>query len=241
MMIYGRSAASVAKQNGTPVEEAEEFEKKYLDSKPAMKKFIESTHEFVQEHGYVTTVPGFRRWLREIWSTDRGASTKALRQSVNTIIQGTGAFLTNNAVFYINQYFINKGMKSRVVLTVHDSVVVDSPKEEAYLSGQYAVYIMEHLPFEWLYAEHNGERVRYPIEAEDSIGVNYNDMVDFNPEDFKTFKSPQAYCNYNMLLVGLDDLRENGKFNNENGDFDEEAYNKALAEIEGKKSAYQQQ
>lgn len=238
-ILYGRGSASVAKQTNQTVEEAEDFEKKYMDAKPEMKKFIDDSHKFVEDNGYVLTVPGFRRWLRGIWSRDRGESKKALRQSVNTIVQGTGTFLTNTAIYYINKYFIDNKMKSRVVLTVHDSVVVDSPADEAAKAGQKAEYIMENLPYDWLIVTINGKKVRYPIEAEDSIGLTYNDMVDFNYDDFKTFNSPQGYCKYYYEISQLSDQKDSNYFSDDDQE-NSDIYDKRLEELKERKHEYQE-
>jgi len=210
-----------------------------MEAKPAMKKFIEESHTFVQNHGYVATLPGFRRWLRSAWSTNKGQATKALRQSVNTIVQGTGAFLTNNAVFYVNKYFLEHNMRSRAVITVHDSIVVDAPNDEALVAGEYAKYIMENLPFDWLFIEKDGKKVRYPIKAENAIGLNYNDMVDFDKDEFITFKSAQGYCNYFYGLEKLNHQFESGTFS-EDKEENEKLYNEAVATMESKKKEYQE-
>lgn len=231
-LAYGETPFSFAPKQNMTVEEAEVVFDKYFKNKPRVKEFIDKTHEQVLRDGYVECLQGFRRNLREVYSQDKSKRNAALRQSVNTIIQGSGAFLTNNSVIHINKFIEKHNLRSKVVLTVHDSIVIDCPPEEIHLIAKAAKYIMENLPIDWLFIDWKGERLRYPIAADVEIGANYNDMVEYDMEEINTFASIKGYCKYIKDLDKIKDYK-NSKL------ITEEKYEELKAAIEAKKNIYQ--
>lgn len=214
-LIYGESEFSFAGKNNMSVEEAGDIFNKFYSNKPAIKKSIDQTHEFVQRNGYVDTMNGHRRFIHSAQSRDKKTKNEGLRQSFNTIIQGTGGFLTNMAVTYIDDFIQMKDMKSKLVATVHDSIVVDSPPEEVAVMSKVIVHVMENLPYDFLKVEINGRVQQYPIEADIEIGLNYNDMVDYEPEEAKEFNSYEGYIKYKMTLQQINDYKESGRITDE--------------------------
>lgn len=83
-LAYGKSVASQAVELGISEAEAQDIFDKFFATKPNIKEFIENTHKFVEDNGYVETMQGHRRILRDVWG-DRSAKSSAMRQSVNTI------------------------------------------------------------------------------------------------------------------------------------------------------------
>lgn len=231
-IVYGRGANSVAEATGETLDQANKMIEKFYASKPRVKKFIEDTHQQVVERGYVNTIIGFRRDLQDIWSTDRTKQASAERESVNTIIQGSGASLTNYAVYLITKLIHDKNLKTRVFVTVHDSIGLDCPPEEVPVVPEACLYIMTHLPFKWLYTTYKGERIRYPVDADMEIGNNYNDMVEFNKEDYLTFNNKDNYIKYYRTLDYISDLKESDKIS-------EVEFDAMTKHIESKKSQYQ--
>ena len=187
-------------------EEVQEIIRKYFASKPAVEQFINDTHAFVEKYGYVETMQGHRRLLKGIWTKDK--KNDALRQSVNSVVQGTGAYLTNTAIIYIDDFLQKNNMRSKLVATVHDSIVVDCPPEEIALVASVVKFLMSNLPIPFLQIEWNGQMVQYPIDAETEIGVNYKDAVGFDEEDFKTFKSIKGYADYHKALAKFEDYAD---------------------------------
>lgn len=216
------------------LQEAEKLFEDFFRNKPKIKKFIDNTHRQLEKDGYVDTLQGFRRDLKEIYSQDRSKQNESKRMSVNTKIQGSGAFLTNNSVIYLHQWLEENNMRSKIVLTVHDSIVIDCPPEEIITVSKVAKYIMENLPIDWLFIDWKGERMRYPIEADIEVGINYNDMVDFESEDFATFNSVEGYCKYYLDLKKVQDYKD-AKF------IEEDKAEEMTKAIENKKYIYQQQ
>lgn len=215
----------MAEDLGLSEEEAQAKVDQFFASKPKVEQFIKDTHAFVKKHGYVETIIGFRRNLEGINSTDFGVQSKAERQSVNTIIQGSGACLTNTALFLINQYLRNNHKRSRLAVTVHDSVLLDCPDEECPEVPQTVKYIMTHLPFKWLYSDFHGKTIRYPIDAEMDIGNNYNDMVEYNPDEVAAFGTIDNFIKYYQILGQLSDRFESKALT-------EEEYQAAVKKVE---------
>jgi hypothetical protein len=231
-LAYGETPFSFAPKQNMTVEEAEVVFDKYFKNKPRVKEFIDRVHEQVLRDGYVECLQGFRRNLREVYSQDKSKRNAALRQSVNTIIQGSGAYLTNNSLIHINKFIEKHNLRSKVVLTVHDSIVIDCPPEEVHLIAKAARYIMENLPIDWLIIDWKGEKLRYPIKADIEIGVNYNDMVDYDMEEINSFQSIYGYCKYKIDLKNIKNYKESHVIT-------EEKYDELKHVLEGKKEIYQ--
>jgi DNA polymerase I-like protein with 3'-5' exonuclease and polymerase domains len=207
-IAYGETPFSYYSKHGMTLEEAEKLFEDFFRNKPKIKQFIDETHEFVKKTGYVECLQGFRRNLRDIFSQDNSKKNGALRQSVNTRIQGTGAYLTNESVIYINQFIRKHNLRSKIIMTVHDSIVIDAPKEEIHIIARAAKYIMENLPVDWLFIDWKGDKLRYPIAADVEIGVNYNDMVDYDVDDINSFQTIENYCNFMLGKKKLKDYME---------------------------------
>lgn len=231
-LAYGETAFSYHAKNDMPLEEAEKLFNDYFRNKPRIKIFIEETHEIAQKQKYVECLHGFRRSLQNVQSRDRSKRNEALRQSVNTLIQGSGAFLTNSSVIHLRKFIKKRNLRSKIVLTVHDSIVVDCPPEEIEIMAKAAKTIMENLPIEWLIVDWKGQKMRYPIAADVEIGLNYNDMVDYNAEELKQFKSVKGYCKYYLDKKKIKIYRENKAI-------EEDKYEALMEALESKKQNYQ--
>jgi len=214
------------------LEQAEKLFADFFRNKPRIREYIDNTHKVVQENGHVNCLQGFRRNLKEIYSQDKSKRNSALRASVNTIIQGSGAFLTNTSVIYINRFIKQNNLRSKLILTVHDSIVADCPKEEVHIMAKVMKHVMENLPVDWLFIDWKGEKLRYPIVADIEIGVNYNDMTDYDAEEINTFSSIAGYCKYKLDLKKVKNYRESKVI-------DEAKEKEMKAAIEASKPSYQ--
>lgn len=229
---YGETPYSYYGKHDMSLKEAETLFDNFFRNKPKIKQFIDETHEKVKKDGYIETLHGFRRNLRDVYSQDRSKQNEALRQAVNTRIQGTGAFLTNTSVIFIQKWLEKNNMKSVMVLTVHDSVVVDAHPEEITVVAKAVKYIMENLPIKWLNIEWEGKQMRYPLEADIDIGVTYNDVIAYEEEDFNTFESVKGYCRYYLDIQKIRDYRDADLI-------DEDKYEELTSKIEKNKHIYQ--
>src|SRR5690606_36018527 len=177
-LVYGKGVNSQAEELGLSVDETQKIIDGFFASKPAVKQFIDATHAFLEQYGYVETMQGHRRILNGVWG-DKTAKSDAFRQSVNTVIQGTGAYLTNLALVLIDDYLMQYNKRSRLVATVHDSIVLDMPPEEVLEVTTVSKFIMENLPIDFLFIDWEGQKLRYPIKADAEIGTTYKDVVGF--------------------------------------------------------------
>lgn len=232
-IAYGETPYSYFSKHGMTLEEAEKLFEAYFRNKPRIKQFIDETHEFVKAHGYVECLHGFRRNLRDVYSQDKSRVNAALRQSVNTRIQGSGAYLTNSSLVYINKFIEKHNLRSKIIITVHDSIVIDCPPEEVHLMAKVAKYVMENLPIDWLYIDWEGKKLRYPIKADCEIGITYNDMVDYDMDEINTFKTIKNYCKYKLDLKKIKNYKESKVIS-------EEKYEELKRAIESKKEVYQE-
>lgn len=232
-LLYGETPHSFSAKNNMTVEEADELFTKYFNNKPSIKDAIESTQEFVQEYGYVESLHGHQRFLADAQSMDKKKRNEALRQSFNAKIQGLAGFFTNMALTYIDDFIQTRNMRSKLVATVHDSIVLDCPPEEVETITKVVKVIMENLPFDFLKIDYNGETIQYPIVADAEIGFNYNDAVEYDKEEVKEFNSYKGYIKYNLTKNRVNDYFESKKIN-------EEQYKEAIKQVEEQKHLYQE-
>ncbi|WAX23341.1 DNA polymerase I [Staphylococcus phage vB_SauM_VL10] len=214
-LLYGDVPFSFASKNNMPIEEAEELFNNYYKHKPAVGNAIKETHEFVEKHGYVETLHGFRRFIGNAKSKDKSKRNEALRQSFNAKVQGLGSWFTSMAITYIDDFIQSRDMKSKLVATVHDSIVVDAHPDEVQIMAKVVLHCMENLPFDFLTTEYEGEIIRYPITADMEIGTSYGDLVEYDENEITKFTSPIGYIKYKLALQQIRDYYESGKLTEE--------------------------
>ncbi|HUV30470.1 MAG TPA: DNA polymerase I [Acidobacteriota bacterium] len=127
-VIYGVSAFGLSQQTGMTVEESRRFIDTYFQRYPGIKTYIEEIKQSARESGYVTTLYNRRRYLPEIRDKKAAVRQFAERTAINTPIQGTAADIIKVAMIRIFKEM--KGMRSRMVLQVHDELVFDVYKDE---------------------------------------------------------------------------------------------------------------
>ncbi|MDJ1471234.1 DNA polymerase I [Xanthocytophaga flava] len=129
-IIYGISAFGLSQRLNIPRREAAEIIDSYFQEFPLIKKFIDDSIIKAQDKGYVETLLGRRRYLRDINSmnqTDRGF---AERNAVNAPLQGTAADIIKLAMIRIHEFLKKENLRTRMILQVHDELVFDAHKEE---------------------------------------------------------------------------------------------------------------
>lgn len=161
-------------------EACEQFINRYFKRFPKVEKWIKDTKRFVKRNKYVVTKTGRKRNLPSIDSSERSIANEAERQSVNAPIQSTGSDCTLQAIIQINKWLKETGKKTRIVITVHDSLVFDAPKDEVIEVARKVKHIMENL------AEYN-EYYKFlgdvPIVAEMEIGYSYGQSFECEIDD----------------------------------------------------------
>ena len=129
-IIYGVSAFGLSQQTNLNRSESKELIDTYYTSYPQLKQYIADQVNFASEHGYVATVLGRRRYLKDINSQNAVVRGAAERNAVNAPIQGSAADIIKLAMIQIHQKIKNENWKSKILLQVHDELVFDVLKSE---------------------------------------------------------------------------------------------------------------
>jgi len=125
-IIYGISAFGLSQRLEIPRKEARELIEGYFASYPKVKEYMEHVVEKAKEEGFVATIFGRRRYLNDIASHNAVARGLAERNAVNAPIQGSAADIMKIAMIEVHRRFAAEGIRSRVILQVHDELVVDT-------------------------------------------------------------------------------------------------------------------
>ena len=129
-IIYGISSFGLQQRLNIPRGEANDLIDNYFEKYPGVRAWIDSTIEFAEEHGYVATQTGRRRYLRDIKSRNRTLKNAAERLAMNSPIQGTAADMLKLAMIRVHEALENGDFKTKMLLTVHDELVFDMVKSE---------------------------------------------------------------------------------------------------------------
>ncbi len=163
-IIYGQGAFGLADNLGISRTEAKEIIDNYKKQFANIQKYMDDTINFAREHGYVQTLMGRKRWLKDINSANFTVRGFAERNAINSPIQGTAADMIKLAMIKIHQKFGEENFKSKMILQVHDELVFDAVKEEADIIKPIILECMRSalpLPNE------------VPVEAEIGAGENW--------------------------------------------------------------------
>ena len=129
-IIYGISAFGLSQRLEIPRSEAKEIIEGYFRSYPKVKEYMERVVSQAKQTGYVQTIFGRRRFLNDITSQNAVARGLAERNAINAPIQGSAADIMKIAMVGVSRRFREEGIRSRVILQVHDELVVDMLREE---------------------------------------------------------------------------------------------------------------
>lgn len=129
-IIYGQGAFGLADNLGISRTEAKEIIDNYKKEFPGIQRYMDDTINFAREHGYVQTLMGRKRWLRDINSANFTVRSFAERNAINSPIQGTAADMIKLAMQKVHAAMKKANMKSKMLLQVHDELVFDALKSE---------------------------------------------------------------------------------------------------------------
>jgi len=129
-IIYGQGAFGLADNLGISRTEAKEIIDNYKQQFAGIQKYMDDTINFAREHGYVQTLMGRKRWLRDIGSSNFTVRGFAERNAINSPIQGTAADMIKLAMIKVHAALKKGKFKSKMLLQVHDELVFDVLKEE---------------------------------------------------------------------------------------------------------------
>lgn len=161
-IIYGISAHGLASRLGISRTEAGNYIESYFRQYPGIKDYMDSTRAFAHEHGYVTTLFGRKCNLPGINDKNPSMRNFSERAAINAPLQGTAADIIKRAMIAAEEFL--RGTKARMLLQVHDELVIEAPEENARdIAGKIAA-IME-----------NAAHLSIPLTVSTNIGYNWNE------------------------------------------------------------------
>ena len=163
-IVYGIGAFSLAKDIGVTRREAESYINAYLDYYSGVRHYMEQVVEQAKEQGYVETIFGRRRYLPELSSSNFNLRSFGQRVARNMPIQGAAADIIKIAMVQVENRLELEGLKARLILQVHDELIVEAPEAEA---EQVAKLLTEEME--------SAVSLAVPMVAESQIGKTWYD------------------------------------------------------------------
>lgn len=163
-VLYGMGAFSLAKDLGIGRKEAQAFIDSYFERYPAVLRFMEERKEEARQHQYVKTLLGRRCAIPEIGSKNGAIRGYAERNAINYPIQGSAADIIKVAMINIDRRLRDEGLKTRMVLQVHDELVFDVPAAELEAMRELVKLEME-----------NAVELSVPLVVDIGVGANWSE------------------------------------------------------------------
>jgi len=164
-IIYGMSDYGLEQATELSREEATQFIDSYFQRYPGVKDYIESTKQQAKEKGYVQTLLGRRRYIPELNSANRQVREAAERMAINMPVQGTAADIIKLAMIDLQREIDRRGLRSRLILQVHDELLLEVPPEEL----EQAKSLMEEIMSQAM-------ELSVPLKVEVKTGRNWGEM-----------------------------------------------------------------
>ena len=161
-IIYGISAFGLSERLGIPRGEAKALIDGYMRTYPGVKAYMDGSIERAREQGYVSTLRGRKRYLPEIGSRNATVRGFAERNAINAPLQGSAADIIKVAMFSIHGEMRRRGMRSRMILQVHDELIFNVKPDE--------LAELQQLVEEHMRAAHAG---RVPLEVSAGVAQNW--------------------------------------------------------------------
>ena len=163
-IIYGMGPQKMSEELGISKKAATDYINAYYDRYRGVKRFKEKAIESALENGYVTTLFNRRRYLPDISHSNNRIRSEAERMAVNTPIQGTAADLIKKAMIQIHNRLREGDFRSKMLLQVHDELVLEAPLEEAD-----RLIVMIRKEMEGVYP------LRVPLKVDINQGLNWDE------------------------------------------------------------------
>ena len=144
--------------------EAQEFIRRYFEKYPGVKRFMEEAAEEGKTRGYAETLMGRRRYLPELQSTKQVVREFGKRAAMNTPVQGTAADIIKLAMVRVDESLRREKLRSRLILQVHDELLLECPPDEVERASVLLRDAMEHVI-----------ALAVPLEADVHEGANWAD------------------------------------------------------------------
>lgn len=163
-IVYGIGAFSLAQDIGVSRKEADAYIKAYLEHYSGVRTYMQKVVEEAKDRGYVETLFGRRRYLPELSSSNHNLRAFGERVARNMPIQGTAADIIKLAMIRVEERLRQEGMRARLILQVHDELIVEAPEDEANAAAMLLAEEMEH-----------AVTLAVPMPAEANIGKTWYD------------------------------------------------------------------
>ena len=163
-IIYGISEYGLAKNVKCSPKEAADYIKKYFETYPEVKEYMDKNVEFARKNGYVTTIFNRRRYIKEINSQNYNLRAFGERAAMNMPLQGSSADIIKIAMVNVYDRLNKEGFKSKLIMQVHDELIIDAPENEAEAVKKLLVYEME-----------NAVKLSVPLTVEAEEGKTWYD------------------------------------------------------------------
>jgi len=165
-LIYGMSAFGLTRSTELTLAEAETFVKTYFEKFPGVKKYLDGIRKQAASQGYVETLLGRRRYFPALQSKQNvQMKNREEREAINAPIQGTAADIMKIAMLKIPRALEDAGLKAKMLLQVHDEIVLECPKEEWEITSKVVKQTMA-----------NAFLLSIPLSTEARYGKNWGDM-----------------------------------------------------------------
>jgi DNA polymerase I-like protein with 3'-5' exonuclease and polymerase domains len=163
------------------IEECEAFLEAFFDSYPALREYLSYYKGFIESNGVAVSMLGRVRIFEEAGSDDKGLKSKALRAGCNHLIQATASDMMLCCICAIETLMRDAGLKSILISTVHDSLLVDCVREELPIVHEIAMSVFTNIPDileTWIGDDVDLSWTRIlPFDGDSEVGKNYLDMV----------------------------------------------------------------
>lgn len=167
-LLYGMGARKLSQDLGISMQEAKHFMEVYFERFHTIKTFYEEVENFAREHAFVVTIAGRQRSLPDIVSNNHQARAMAERQSINTLIQGSAADIIKLAMLAVYNDKTLKEWGARLLLQIHDELILEVPQENAEKAGKRMAEIMMNIaPL--------GKKLSVPLLVDYGVGKNWGE------------------------------------------------------------------
>jgi len=165
-LIYGMSAFGLSRYTDITLAEAEDFVKAYFEQFPGVKNYLDGMKTQAAEQGYVETLLGRRRYFLTLKNqTNRNIRNREEREAINAPIQGTAADIMKIAMLKVPGALQQAQLSAKMLLQVHDELVLECPEQELKLTAALVRQIMEE-----------AYSLKIPLLTEARSGPNWNEM-----------------------------------------------------------------
>lgn len=169
-LLYGMGTQSLAQQAGISMKEAQAFVDAYFAGFPSIRQYITDTKRRAKDEGYVETLLGRRRYFPILRTETRDARTNVMqraaeREAINHPIQGTAADIIKIAMINIHRELAARKLKARLILQVHDELILEAPQAEAGEVEQLLTELME-----------GAYQLDPPLKVEVGVGQNWDEV-----------------------------------------------------------------